>query len=138
MYIQQTSLISRTWQYRKNIQDIFKISKGLSYWKKKIRKENVDGNMNSFQHIILFNCTLIVWNVDQIEQQFLSLMTLIFCISKTSILQTLMCCSAGTVIKSPAKVSTPFPHIFKKSINRNGFLSTNQRLPFEGMLHSYE
>ncbi|XP_048733947.1 protein misato homolog 1-like [Ostrea edulis] len=41
--------------------------------------------------------------------------------------------SAGTVIKSPAKVSTPFPHIFKKSINRNGFLSTNQRLPFEGV-----
>ncbi|XP_062578532.1 protein misato homolog 1-like isoform X1 [Saccostrea cucullata] len=42
------------------------------------------------------------------------------------------CLNAGTVVKDPTKVCTPFPHIFK-NISKEGLVSTRDRHQFEGV-----
>lgn len=43
--------------------------------------------------------------------------------------------SAGTVINTPCKVNTPFPHIFKKNVNKFGLVSTTERSRFQGKVY---
>lgn len=43
------------------------------------------------------------------------------------------CLNAGTVINTPCKVNTPFPHIFKKNVNKFGLVSTTERSRFQGV-----
>ncbi|XP_078313704.1 protein misato homolog 1-like isoform X2 [Crassostrea virginica] len=41
--------------------------------------------------------------------------------------------SAGSILKSPCHVGMPFPHIFRKNVNKSGFISTTERPRFQGV-----